>query len=416
MNIPVMGMIGTTARPALPPVLNADWMAWAVQGVLLNGTMRGLFTMLFGAGMLLMLRRAEGDGAQVTPIDVWLRRCLALMALGVVNWLVLLWPGEILWNYGLVGFVLLAFRRMRPRGLFIAGALCLSLMTVTDTIGYYHTTQERERGAQAAALQSAGKPLSAEQRSALSAYRAVQDHLHPTKKAVEAERQQRTHWTGLIGWSWDEWSKINISDLGWTLVLESLIFMLFGMGLFRAGVLTGQASTRTYLHLIFWGYLGGLGLRLLNLYLGWRIGFGVPSTADTIWNAVLPYGDFEPARLLMTLGHLGLVVLLFRSGVLGKAVVLRALGRMALTTYLAQSVITSVLFYGFGLVGRFGFAELMLISVGIWIVTGAFCVWWLKRHEMGPAEALLRTVAYDSFRPGKSRREAKAALSITPAI
>jgi len=64
--------------------------------------MRGLFTILFGAGMLMMLRRAEDPYGDVPPIDVWSRRCLALLLFGVVHFLLLMWPGEILWTYATV--------------------------------------------------------------------------------------------------------------------------------------------------------------------------------------------------------------------------------------------------------------------------------------------------------------------------
>jgi len=64
--------------------------------LLLEGPMRGLFTVLFGAGMLMMLRRAEGPHGDVPPIDAWTRRCLALLLFGVVHFLLLMWPGEIL--------------------------------------------------------------------------------------------------------------------------------------------------------------------------------------------------------------------------------------------------------------------------------------------------------------------------------
>jgi uncharacterized protein len=415
MNIPEMGLIATK-RPAYPTAWNVDWICWAVQTTLFNGTMRGLFTMLFGAGMVLMLRRAEGDDAQATPIDVWLRRCLALTALGIVNWLVLFWPGEILWDYGLTGCALLAFRTMRPRTLVIAASLCLTVLTATDAVQSYRTDHQLQVGIAAEAARSRGKPLDDAQREAMAALNAARETLHPTPKIIADEREQRTHLAGLIGWSWKTWSSINLTDIGWGVVLESLSSMLLGMTLYRTGVLTGQASRRAYLSLVVVGYAVGLGLRLLNLYVGARIGFGFPTSPDQVGLAVFTYADFEIARLFVTLGHIGVVVLAFRSGFLGKAMVLRALGRMALTTYLAQSILTSLLFYGFGLVGRFGFAQLMLLAMAIWAMTGTLCVLWLRRHEMGPAETLLRAFAYQSFRHGKRQRQADAALKATPAI
>ena len=105
VNILVMGTVGSTQGRTFPASWDVDWIAWVGQRLLLEGPMRGLFTILFGAGMVMMLRRAEGADGQALPIDVWTRRCLALLLLGVVHFLVLMWPGEILWTYGIAGFL-----------------------------------------------------------------------------------------------------------------------------------------------------------------------------------------------------------------------------------------------------------------------------------------------------------------------
>jgi uncharacterized protein len=120
--------------------------------------------------------------------------------------------------------------------------------------------------------------------------------------------------------------------------------------------------------------------------------------------------EYQTSRLLMTLGHIGLLMTLWRAGLLGRAVTLRALGRMALTVYSLQSILTSVLFYGFGYVGAFGFAALMGIAALIWIVTAIICRLWLARFAMGPVEAALRAIAYNSF-----RRRQRPAAAVTRA-
>lgn len=415
MNIPSMGMVGTLHRPPLPATWNADWITWLGQRILFAGSMRGLFTLLFGAGMVLMLRRAEGMHPDITPIDVWTRRCLALLALGVVNFLVLLWPGEILWCYGLTGFILLAFRTMRPRTLLLAAAICLVGLTASDGIDAYRQGRQYETSVAARVALAAHRPLTDAQKEAIAAADKQRAALYLTPQAIAEERAQRTYWPTLVAWSWATWSDINGSYFGWFDLAESLCFMLIGMALFRTGILTGQASRATYLHMTIWGYVGGCGLRVLNMWLTGRIGYDFVPAGDPLPVLVFRFANFEVARLLVTIGHVGFVILLFRSGMLGRATPLRALGRMALTTYLAQSLITSILFYGLGLVGTIGFAGLMAISAAIWIATGAFCLWWLGRHEMGPAEALLRAMAYGSFGP-RRRREAAAALAATPAI
>lgn len=110
MNIAMMGMLGDIARPPLPAMLDADWITYVGVRTFFSGTMRGLFTLLFGAGMLIMLRRADEIGGEGS-IQAYLTRCFALILLGAANFAIFLWPGEILFNYGVVGMVLLLFRK-----------------------------------------------------------------------------------------------------------------------------------------------------------------------------------------------------------------------------------------------------------------------------------------------------------------
>ena len=83
-------------------------------------------------------------------------------------------------------------------------------------------------------------------------------------------------------------------------------------------------------------------------------------------------------------------------GALGRA--LGAVGRTALTNYILQSVVTSILFYGFGLYDRLGFVQLMGVAAAIWVGQTILSVLWLKAFEMGPAEWLLRSLTYGSWR------------------
>ena len=84
---------------------------------------------------------------------------------------------------------------------------------------------------------------------------------------------------------------------------------------------------------------------------------------------------------------------------------------MALTVYCLQSILTSILFYAFGLLGAFGFAGLMLVTAAIWVLTAAFSILWLRYFLMGPAEWLLRAIAYGSWKPSRSPAALPAAES-----
>ncbi|WCT72502.1 DUF418 domain-containing protein [Sphingomonas naphthae] len=385
MNIPWMGLSWNLGHPPFPAVPDRDWIAYSVQSLLFEGTMRGLFTLLFGAGMLLMLRRVEVDGL-AAPVEAWVRRCCALLLLAIVQFGLLLWPGEILFNYGITGLFLLPFRRIRPRWLIAIAACLLTLHAVHDGIDSAHEAAVVRAGDAALA---APLPRSPQQERRIIARAEVLSGIEPTAESLAEEREQRLHFPSVWRWSVENWAYYNVEFNAWPSILESLGFMLVGMALFRAGILTGQRRTGFYAGLAAGGYAIGLALRGVALWLDWRAGFHIDPTATTYHGIV-----YEPARLAMTIGNVGAVIALLKAGWIGRAAPLKALGRMALTTYLLQSLVTAILFYALGYYEAFGFATLMGVAALIWVVTAAFAMWWLRRHAMGPVERLLRIMAY----------------------
>lgn len=407
MNIWSMG--GVTEHPLsrFPASWTAEWISWGAQTILVEGAMRGMFTLLFGAGMVLMLRRADGPEGRATPLDIWARRSLALMAFGTAQWALFLWPGEILWNYGVTGLFLLAFRTARPRTLLIAAGLLIAGLSANNVYWTHEQAVQLHQGAAALAdRNTAGR--SADQAAAVRAELQARHVITPTVVARQTQIDQRTHLTSLLHWSASYWATENLTVTGWLNIAESLSFMLVGMALFRMGVLTGNAADAIYRRLMLWGYGAGLAWRALPVVIGVHSGLdiGSPLVSSFWWS--LSDAAYEPARLLITLGHVGLVVTLLRAGWLARAVTLRALGRMALTVYCLQSILGSILFYCVGLVGAFTLPVLWLIAVGIWAVTAMFCRWWLARFEMGPSEQLLRAAAYGTLPAWRRRSPAPA--------
>lgn len=398
MNIHGMGDVTDYPLTGFPAAWNGEWIAWGVQTVFVQGAMRGLFTILFGASMLIMLRRAEGGvggtGASPRPLDIWVRRSIALMGFGIAQWLLFLWPGEILWNYGISGLFLLAFRSARPRTLLIAAALLTTALAANTAFWTHQQVVQLEQGRAAAMRVRQGLPVSADDRSAIAAERAHRAAIRPGPDERAERIAQRTRPLGLLHWSAGYWIRENLTITGWIDIAESVSFMLIGMALFRTGILTGTAPVATYRRMLIGGYAGGLLLRGAHVALMARTGLDMGSPLAPGWTWIAAEALFEPARLLMTLGHVGLIVLLFRGGLFGQAVTVRAMGRMTLSVYCLQSILGALIFYAGGYVGAFSLPQLWLIAAGIWAVSAILCRLWLAHREMGPAEALLRRIAY----------------------
>lgn len=408
MNIPEMGLRFEWGKPPLPVAANADWIAYVIQDVGFAGTMRGLFTLLFGAGMVIMLHRADLE-RETAARQAYYTRCFALMLLGVVNFAVFLWPGEILFCYGVCGLALPLFRKAPTRMLLTGAAAMLAVMTIGISVPALKSVETLRQVEAAAAARAAGKTPTKEQKEALEKREArIKERLSPETRAKE--REKRTHLGSLLSWSAQQWNTFNL-DLNegshlW--LLESLGFMLLGVALFQTGVLSGERPTSFYWTLLVGGLAVGLALRGGLDTLKWRAGF-----LPTSLTGPLEPLTYELGRLSMTLAWLGGLSLLIKARLLGAlGGVLAAVGRMALTNYILQSVVTSVLFYGLGFYDRFGFAQLMGIAALIWVGQSIFSVLWLKVFEMGPAEWLLRSLTYGAWR---SMRRPATVLAPQPA-
>jgi len=397
VNIMMMGGLWGQYHPELPPTLaNPDWSAWIIQHLFVQGSMRGLFTLLFGAGMLLITLRGEDGRGTIQAADVYFRRCMALLALGVFNATVLLFPGDILYVYGLSGFLLFVFRAVRPRTLIALSAALLLLLTLESAVVGAYQAMEARRGAELASQVETGAALSVEDAEALKLHVRAQEAQTLTPETIVEETAARTgSVVGLLKWSVRTWLDYAASSYTITLVIESVAFMLLGMALFKLGVLGGARSLGFYLALAGGGYALGLAVNGAQAVMLWTSQFSSES-----WAAQTSY---ELGRCAMTLGHVGLLLSLWKMnalGFVGRA--LRNLGRMALTNYLAQSAIAGLLFYGLDLWGRLDWWGLWGVAAGIWVFQMAFSALWLRVFSMGPLEWALRWFAYG--RPSPLRR------------
>jgi uncharacterized protein len=398
MNIIGMGTPWATNFPPFPAVSSdPSWQVWFAEHALFEGTMRGLFTFLFGAAVILITQRGDAAGRTMSAADVWLRRCLILLGLGLVNFTLLLWPGDILWNYGCAGLFLFVFRKAAPWKLAAMALAIMTLLSVGEGLNNLEDVVAYREGAAAHAAQQSGAVLNDEQVKALRAYTEHQQYLDPPAAEIAAEASERMGpYPDAVGWSFGAYANWGLGGWGIFLVLESIGFMFLGMALFKWRVLTGERSMGFYLAMMAIGYVIGISINVAEQLAIWRSGF-----SPEVW---WPSFTYEASRLPTTLGHLGLVMALWKARALffvGDG--LRAIGKMALTNYLGQSLIAAVIFYGLGWWNHLTWAELWLLCVPIWIGQAIFSVLWLKRFEYGPLEWGLRTIAYGA-RPPMLRR------------
>jgi len=381
--MPFAAYANPTAYGSEAPI---DFASYAFNFVLIDGKMRGLFSFLFGASMLLVIQKAEAKGEN--PASVHFRRQLWLMLFGALHFY-FIWFGDILFGYALIGMVAWFFRRLPPRKLIIWGVL---LVLVEFAI----------MSGMAASANSLAQAVAQPGASAES-LRSWNEMTEFVRVPTPAELQQQM---GLILGPWWELAQNQLTKhlfdpLIFSLMFgpETLAYMLFGMAALKSGYLTGQWGDAQYQRAAIRGFAIAIPIYLALVLLIFRNQFGVP--------AIFAYGFAATVliRPIMVAAVAALVILLTRSGGwLTQRIA--AAGRAAFTNYLGTSILMTGLFYGWGLglFGELSRAQLWLVVIAMWVLMLAWSKPWLDRFQYGPFEWLWRSLARWDLQPMRKDR------------
>ncbi|MFN9579210.1 MAG: DUF418 domain-containing protein [Novosphingobium sp.] len=375
-------------------------LAYKIINVGFEGTMRGIFSLLFGAGIVLLTERMEQAGAGIMAAEIHFRRMLWMMLFGVIHWTLLLWTGEILFAYSLCGLVLFSFRKLAPRRLLIIGAALLLAATAMSFAGAKSIAETRDKAVAAQTALAAGKTLTADQTKAAEEWKKVEGHWRPTRESATA--QQAWHsgsYLDAVGGQLPGSFEFQWVGLPFFFFFDMVPFMLIGMALLKLGVLGAQRSVGFYLGMMAGGYAIGipLGFSEMTQIVGSGFDLVAAKRADT---------TYELSRLAMVIGHLGLLLAFIKAG-LFKAFQrgMAAVGTMALSNYLMQTIICTWLFYSFGpglgLFGQLERHQLYYVVAAIWVAEFIWSVIWLKYFRFGPFEWLWRSLTYWERQPMK---------------
>ena len=319
------------------------WLDWAVGifgEIFVDQKFMGLFSLLFGAGVMLFIERAAARGSRAVLLNLW--RNGLLLGIGILHFL--LWEGDVLMVYAIASVILIPLRKVPAKGLIALGAVLFLLPIAND---FWMQSIANRTDAPLVGIW--------------------------TKPGADIEE-----FIGL--------------GLVFNYLLRALGMILMGAGLYRLGFMNGAMSAKTYGTTAIVGLFIGLPLAAL----------GVIFVAINDFSKEVAFVGSAPNNLgtiPASLGYMSLIVLWNRGADNWLKRRLRAVGRMALTNYLAQSVlgvlVLTVLLDNVA-INRAG---ILIFVFAVW----ALQIWWspacLDHFRFGPAEWLWRVGTYRRWQP-----------------
>jgi uncharacterized protein len=355
----------------------SNLLAWAIAFILVDGKMRGLFSILFGASMLLVISRADAGGDDSGRIHN--RRMLWLLVFGMAHYY-LIWEGDILVLYAIAGIGAAWFVYDGVSALY-RKAIILFAINFLLWAGFIMSIYWlRHR----AGLPSADPALAADLAATYAAMGAPSDPSIARETVMFSGGYREILLARAAAGPTTQLAMIVMT------LAETMGLIALGMGLFKSGFLTGDWPRERYLRWAQRGYAIGLPGSIALATMSWTSGF------DTLTTAAAEFAWSAPFRIATTIGHLSLLMVViarWQSSALIARVA--AAGRMAFTNYLGTSMVMTSIFYGYGL-GWFGHLTRLQAYALVPLVWVLMLIWskpWLDHLRYGPLEWAWRSLA-----------------------
>ncbi|MEM6858858.1 MAG: DUF418 domain-containing protein [Pseudomonadota bacterium] len=382
-GIAVMGILGaniiTFGQPAMASASpdgfltdagDADGWWWLAQFVLIDGKMRALFTLLFGAGLYLFMERAWERGS---GIGLQAQRLGWLALFGLIHFY-FIWSGDILFHYAICGLACIFIVKESVKTQFaigLTGYVFGSLVGIAMYGALYGFAQ----------MDVSNNPELLEVQAKMTAGFKADAGAVAAIKAGD--------YAGFLGHNFTEMWYFPFANVP-NFFVETASLILLGMALYRMGFFSGGIERE---QMLLWGWISLIAGTLLSLAIGlFTLDLGL-DLYSVSWAMV---GLSMPPRLAMALGLAALLVVYSPGwgGWLAERV--RAAGRAAFTNYLGTSILMLFVFHGWalGLFGKLSRPELYLVVLATWVIMLAWSKPWLDRYRYGPLEWLWRCLTY----------------------
>lgn len=315
-----------------------------------------------------------------------------MLVFGLIHGYLLLWVGEILYDYALMGFLVFSFRNMAPKKLILVAVFLFSAGALWNYVDYKKDVKLVEQVALVNTYKAEGKPLTKELKEAEEKWQKREAKRSPAG-VEEYNTNMRKGYFHVVGFL----APINMhSDEDWTYrydPFDVLSMMLLGIALFKLNILSGQKSYRFYGIMALIGYSIGLCVNYYEVTMIINSKFSLLGFSKSNLT-------YDAGRVPIAMGHIAAIMLLCKVPVLQWLKTrLAAVGKMALTNYITHSIIALFFFTGagFGMFGKLQRHELLYVVFSIWIFQLIISPIWLKYFQYGPLEWLWRNLSYQKM-------------------
>ena len=401
LNILGFGLVATVfVEPGIyiSSFKGSDFLAWAMIELTSEGVMRALFSILFGAGVVLFVSGIRAKSG-------WLhyRRTFWLLMFGLFDAYILLWSGDILVTYAVCGAILWLIRDWSPKRLMISSVVLVSLGVLQSVAWKAGLEASREASQLLESESMSGVQVDPEIQEWAQGWKEFESSLSDEASIQKEVNARGQSYLTAFKFNLTKVNEMILVALPFFLILDALMMMVIGMALYKYGILEGRRESGFYMRMMIAGFLIGL---VFNAYEIW---LSVSSKMDVVEANFLFRWSYHLGRLSMALGYLGLILWMIKSNwIESLRARLAAVGRMALTNYLMHSFFALLIFSGagLGLIGKLSLVELYPIVLLIWIFQLALSPWWLERFYFGPVEWLWRWLTYLE-RPKMRRKDSQ---------
>lgn len=392
----------STVKPVFHgPHWKINTVVWFLRWILAEGKMRAVFSMLFGAGVILLTERGLARGGGIRVADIYTRRNMWLLLFGMLHGY-LIWSGDILFYYGLAALLFLfPFRVVRPRRLMWVAGILLALNSALGVgYQYFRPVALQKAAAAASAKLAHHQKLTEDESAALKSWNDAQQQWRvPDKKKYEdIHAMQQGYWKAQAHTAKDVLQgELKGSYFGFG---DWVGVMLLGMALFKNGFLPGRLSIKTYAWTAVIGLAVAWSVTAVGAWKAWAGHFDMFQTA--LWM----YAPYDLERVSGALGTVALLLVLLKTNSF-KWLFRRIapVGQMALSNYLLTSIAMMIIFV-WGPWHWYGYVEYCKIYyavAGMWLFNIVFSSLWLRSFEFGPFEWLWRSLTYWRLQPMRVR-------------